>query len=138
MRPLDLSGLFFRCAYYLNMELQLLRNEQNIYELRYNDIVLAQAVELSEVMGKAEKYAKKFRKKLFIAQSALADWYIGFLPDKEQNPVVFYDPFFAVKAQLESDQEPLYRFIEGPFVNQEEAVEAAFKISGKQAVLFEK
>lgn len=120
------------------MELRLLRTDQNIYELRYNDIVLAQAVELSEVMGKAEKYAKKFRKKLFIAQSAIADWYIGFPKDKEQNPVIFFDPFLEVKAQLEdTPPETPYRFVEGPFVSREEAVEAAFKISGKQAVSVE-
>jgi hypothetical protein len=120
------------------MGLRLKRNEQNIYELRYNDIVLTTAIELSEVMGKAEKYAKKFRKKLYIAQSAVADWYVGFPLDKEQSPKVFFDPFYTVKAQLEdATQEATYRFVEGPFMSPEDASEAAFKISGKQAVLEE-
>lgn len=116
------------------MELRLHRTEENLYELRYNDIVLSQSVELSEVLGKAEKYAKKFCKKLFISKAALADWYVGFPEDKEKSPEVFLDPYF--QAQVQATTRP-YRFVEGPFLNQEDAVEAAFKIAGKQATVVE-
>ena len=50
------------------MELKLRRNEENLYELSFNDIVLAKAGELSDLVPKAERYAKKFSKKLYKRQ----------------------------------------------------------------------
>ena len=116
------------------------RNEKNIYELRFNDIVLAQSIELAELVSQGEKYAKKFAKKLFVSHAALSDWYVGFPTDRSQNPEVFFDPYFMLKAEVEAsaDAPPSpYRFVEGPFLSQSEAVEAAFKISGKTAKLRE-
>lgn len=120
------------------MELRLHRNEENLYELRYNDIVLSQSLELSEVLGKAEKYAKKFCKKLFISKAALSDWYAGFPEDKDKVPEVFLDPFFPLHAGVTEAATSPYRFVEGPFMSQEDAIEAAFKIAGKQATVVEK
>lgn len=115
------------------------RNEKNVYELRFNDIVLAQSIELAELVSQGEKYAKKFAKKLFVSQAALSDWYVGFPSDRGQNPEVFFDPYFMLKAEVSApDAAPSqYRFVEGPFLSQSAAVEAAFKISGKTAKLLE-
>jgi hypothetical protein len=121
------------------MDLKLRRNEQNVYELHYNDIVLGQAGELAELIERAEKYAKRFQKKLFISQAALADWYVGFPLNRDTSPEVFFDPHYQIRTQVESQNKDAtpspYRFVEGPFLTQQAAVEAAFKISGKPANL---
>lgn len=121
------------------MELRLNRTEENVYELLYGDVVLSKSGELSDVLGKAESFAKKYRKKLYISKSAVSDWYAGFPVDREQAPIVFLDPYFQLQAGVteESATSP-YRFVEGPFLTQEDAVEAAFKIAGKQATVVEK
>lgn len=108
------------------MELKLTRNEK--YELIYNDIVVGRADSLSEILPVAKSYAKKFQKKLFIAQAALSDWYVGFPTDKEAAPILFFSP--NVTASMQSQ----YRFVEGPFLSKNEAKEAAFLISGKVAI----
>jgi hypothetical protein len=115
------------------MELKVDRNEENAYELRFNGIVLAKSGELSEVLTKAQRYAKKFQKRLLISKAAVADWYCGFPQDKDQPPEIFFDPNFKVQASTEVDSSLTYRFVEGPFLNQEDATEAAFKISGQKA-----
>lgn len=121
------------------MELRLNRNAENVYELLYNDIVLGQAGDLSELMGRAERYAKRFQKKLYISEAALADWYVGFPTNRDEQPEIFFDPHYLVKTEVEAqskDPAPTpYRFVEGPFISQQHAVEAAFKISGKPAKL---
>ena len=110
------------------MDLKIDRT-QNTYELNFNGVVLAQSTELTEIMAKAEKYAKKFQKKILISTASVSDWYVGFPVDKEQAPVVFFDSEYQVKASTPQD----YRFVEGPFLNQTAACDAAFKISGQQA-----
>lgn len=114
------------------MDLLLQRNEKNCYELCLGEIVLVESAHLSDIMERAQTYAKKFRKKLFVSAGAISDWYVGFPADREQAPEVFFDPYFIVKATLEN-MEHSYRFVEGPFLTEEQAVESAFKIAGKAA-----
>lgn len=111
------------------MGLRIHRTEKNIYQLYLKDIVLAETSNFSELMGKAQTYAKKFQKKLFVSQASISDWYVGFPTEVSLSPEVFYDPFFMVKAAQEIE----YKFIEGPFSTKEKALEASFKISGQSA-----
>jgi len=120
----------------MSMELRLRRNDEHHYELQYGDIVLAASEELGELLPHAEKYAKKFSKKLFISESAVSDHYVGFPADRNQAPEIFFDPFFLLKKVEASESK--YRFVEGPFQSEEKAAEAAFRISGKKAVMAEK
>lgn len=119
------------------MELMLSRNEENFYELRLGSVVLAQSDTLSAMLDRAQHFAKKFRKKLFISQASISDWYIGFPNDREQSPEIFFDPHYMLKAATVQEGTPTYRFVEGPFLSQEQAAQAAFGISGKVAKLIE-
>lgn len=116
------------------MKLTLDRNEQNIYELRLGEVVLAHSETMTGLVDKAQLFAKKFQKKLFISQAAISDWYVGFPQDKDQSPEVFFDPQYMLKAHVGEEVTPSsYRFVEGPFLSSEQAAEAAFQISGKVA-----
>lgn len=113
------------------MKLLLERNESNrLYELRWGDKVLSSSPVLSQVVDTGKRYAKNFRKRLYLGASCVADWYIGFPTDREQAPVVFLDQHFMPET-IQAETSP-YRFVEGPFLSEQDAVDAAVKISGKE------
>jgi len=112
------------------MKLRLQKNEHHIYELLYGDSVLLSTPTLSHAVDRGQKYAKNFRRKLYLCESCVEDWYVGFPKDSTQAPEVFYDP----QAVTASASTSAYRFLEGPFVTKDEALEAGFKIAGKAGV----
>lgn len=111
------------------MELKLVRTDENKYELHFKKMTLGKYDTFSQGMERGEAFAKNFRKKLFVSQACISDWYVGF-PENDQSPVVFYDTRL-VNASAIPDR---FKFVEGPFFTDDEACTAALKISGKKAI----
>jgi hypothetical protein len=113
------------------------RNAEGRYELSLHGEVLSKFDGFQHAVEVSKQTAKNYKKNLQIAQGCLSDWYCGFPKDPAAAPIVFLErQFSAVTASLESP-DSLYRFVEGPFLEQSDAAFAAFKISGKEAVLSE-
>lgn len=101
---------------------------KEMFEVKFSKgVVLSRFETFTHALTRASALAKKYRKKLFISESCLADWYVGFPQDQAQPPKIFERPDWQLTAADEGN----YRFVEGPFISSDEAKSASYKICGK-------
>ena len=104
-----------------------LDREEPGYVVRKDSEILARYVGSSfdYALRKAQEKAKAVREKLFVTQAAVSDWYVG-VP-AEGKPVIFYDTNQVFASSLPEK----FRYLEGPFMDSEEAAKACLKLTGE-------
>lgn len=104
-----------------------LDREEHGYVVRKDSEILSRYVgsTLEYALKKAQEKAKAIREKLYVTKAAVSDWYVG-VPF-EGKPVIFYDTGLIFAASLPEK----YRYLEGPFMDSEEAARACMKLTGE-------
>jgi hypothetical protein len=105
----------------------ILDREEHGYVVRKDSEILSRLVgsTFDYALKKAQEKAKAIREKLFVTQAAISDWYVG-VPF-EGKPVIFYDTN-QIFAATHPDK---FRYLEGPFMDSEEAAKACLKLTGE-------
>ena len=117
------------------MELVLAKSFEieSTYELTLNGVVLTsyRGNNLKSFIDEAETWAKKYQKNLVLCKSAIANHFVGF-QKSFKNPVIFKDEDFVFSKHAGS-----YAFMEGPFVDEEEAQLICFNLCGEKGDVIE-
>jgi hypothetical protein len=105
----------------------VLDREENGYVVRAGTEVISRYVGSSfdYALKRAQATAKSSRTKLCVTQAAVSDWYVG-VP-VEGKPVVFYDTNLVFASTIPEN----FRYVEGPFLDSEEASKACLILTGE-------
>jgi hypothetical protein len=110
------------------MDLQINRNmDSGKYEVIYDqELVLAHFDALSSALDHAKLLGKRFGKNVYIGAACMSDWYTGIREDGTSC-------VFEHTGLPDSVRHSQYKFIEGPFIDKEKALTAAYSLSGQYA-----